>query len=98
MGCRYCEIDLIENQEHLETCTGYTHEQRGLDLTEEMGKQILLPRMAPKLEKLDDEDKYIALKEKLRLKKVEKAQPQPPTHNSNCHQSHKGNKKYKVIG
>ena len=30
----YC--DLIENQEHLETCTGFTHEQRGLYLTEEM--------------------------------------------------------------
>ena len=29
--------------------------------------------MAPKLKKLDDEDKYIALKEKLRLKKAEKA-------------------------
>ena len=30
-------------------------------------------RMAPKLKKLDDEDKYITLKEKLRIKKGEKA-------------------------
>ena len=29
--------------------------------------------MAPKLKKLDDEDKYFALKEKMRLKKAEKA-------------------------
>ena len=32
MGCRYCERDLIENQEHLENCTGFAHKQRGLDL------------------------------------------------------------------
>ena len=31
--------------------------------------------MAPKLKQLDDEDKYIALKEKLRLKTAEKPQP-----------------------
>ena len=74
MGCRYCETDLIENQEHLETCTGFTHEQRGLDVTEEMVKQIFWRRMAPKLKKIDDEDKYIALKEKLRLKKADKLQ------------------------
>ena len=56
MGCRYCKTDLIENQEQLETCTGFTHEQ------------IFWRRMAPKLKKINDEDKYIALKEKLRLK------------------------------
>ena len=49
MGCRYCETDLIENQEHLETCTGFTHEQWGLDLTKEMVKKIFWGRMAPKL-------------------------------------------------
>ena len=72
MGCRYCEEDIFENQEHLEQCEGFTHEQRGLDLTQEMGKQIFWRSMEPKLKKLDDEDKYIALKEKLRLKKAEK--------------------------
>ena len=49
MGCRYCEEDLIENQEHLEKCTGFAHEQRGLDLNQEMGKQIFWRRMARKL-------------------------------------------------
>ena len=35
----YCEEDIrIENQEHLEQCEGFSYEQRGLDLTEEMGK------------------------------------------------------------
>ena len=37
-----------------------------------MGKQIFLRRMAPKLKKIDDEDKYIAMKEKRRLKEAEK--------------------------
>ena len=50
MGCRYCEEDIrIETQEHLEQCEGFHHEQRGLDLTQEMGKQIFWRRMAPKL-------------------------------------------------
>ena len=41
MGCRYCEEDIrIENQEHLVQCKGFSYEQRGLDLSEEMGKQI----------------------------------------------------------
>ena len=67
MGCRYCAEDLNENQEHLEQCTGFTHEQRGLDLTQEMGKQIFWRRMEPKLKKLDEEDNFKELKEKLRL-------------------------------
>ena len=74
MGCRYCEEDIrIENQEHLEQCEGFSYEQRGLDLTEEMGKQIFWRRMAPKLKKLDNEDKYSALKAKMKLKKEEQA-------------------------
>ena len=41
MGCRYCEEDIsIENQEHMEQWEGFNHEQGGLDMTEEMGKQI----------------------------------------------------------
>ena len=58
MGCRYCETDLTENQEHLELCPGLTQEQRGLNLNEDMGKQIFLQRMAPKLKKIAEEDKY----------------------------------------
>ena len=55
MGCGYCEEDIrIGNQEHMEQCEGFNHEQRGLDLTEEMGKQILWRRMATKLKKSDD--------------------------------------------
>ena len=50
MGCRYCEEDIrIENQEHLEQCEGFSYNQRGLDLTKEMGKQILWGRMAQEL-------------------------------------------------
>ena len=67
MGCRYCETDLTENQEHLEICAGLIHEQRGLNLNEDMGEQIFRRRMAPKLKKLDEEDESIVLKEKLRL-------------------------------
>ena len=57
MGCRYCETDLTENQEHLEICAGLTHEQMGLNLNEDMGKQIFWRRMAPKLKKLAGEEK-----------------------------------------
>ena len=49
MGYRYCEEDLIENQEHLEKCTGFSLEQRGLNLNQVMGKQIFWRRMALKL-------------------------------------------------
>ena len=71
MGCRYCEEDIrIENREHLEQCEGFNYEQRGLDLTEEMGKQIFWLRMA---QKLDDEDKNSALKAKMKLRKEEQA-------------------------
>ena len=55
----------------MEQCEGFNYEQRGLDLTEEMGKQIFWRRMAPKLKKLNDEDKYLALKAKMKLKKDE---------------------------
>ena len=48
MGCRYCKGDLIENQEHLEICTGFAHEQR-LDMTQEMEKKIFWRRITPKL-------------------------------------------------
>ena len=44
---RYSD-DRIE-QEHLEICPGLTQEQRGLNLNDEMGKQIFWRRMAPKL-------------------------------------------------
>ena len=74
MGCRYCDEDVrIENQEHLKKCDGFTYEQRDLNLTEEIGKQIISRRMAPKLKKIDDEDKYIALKAKMKRKKEEQA-------------------------
>ena len=38
-----------------------------------MGKQIFWRRMAPKHKKLDYEDKYLALKAKMKLKKAEQA-------------------------
>ena len=50
MGCRYCEEKIrIENQEHLEQCEGVNYKQRGLELSEEMGKLIFRRRMASKL-------------------------------------------------
>ena len=58
---------------HLEHCEGFRYKQRGLDLTEEMGKQIFWLRMGPKLKKIDDENKYLALKVKMKLKKEEQA-------------------------
>ena len=71
MGCRYCEEDIrIGKQEHLKQCEGLSYEQRGLTLTKEMGKQIFWRRMAPKL---DDEDKYLALKSKMKLNKEDQA-------------------------
>ena len=77
MGCRYCEEDIqIETQEHLEQCEGFRNKQRGLDLTQEIGKQIFWRRMAPKI---DDEDKYLALKAKMKLKKAEQAQKNQKT-------------------
>ena len=51
----------------------FPQQKGGLDLTHEMGKQIFWRRMAPKLKKLDDEDKYLALKAKMKLKKAEQA-------------------------
>ena len=41
MGCRHCETEADETQEHLEICTGLSHEQRGLNMVEEKGKLIL---------------------------------------------------------
>ena len=72
MGCRYCEEDIrIETQEHMEQCEGFSYEQRNLNLDEEKEKKIFWRRMAPKLKKLDDDDKYLAMKAKLKKKKEE---------------------------
>ena len=54
-------------------CDGFKYEQRGLNLNEEIGKQIFWCRMAPKLKKIDEEDKYIALK--VKMKKRRKNRP-----------------------
>ena len=79
MGCRYCEEDVrIETQEHLEKCEGFTHEQRNLNMDEEKGKLIFWRRMAPKLKKMDDNDKYLALKAKLKKKKEDLNQNPKP--------------------
>ena len=43
-------------------------------MDEEKGKLIFWRRMAPKLKKMDDNDKYLALKAKLKKKKEEQAQ------------------------
>ena len=56
MGCRHCNTDIVENQEHLEVCMGLTHEQRGLNLNEEQSKQIFWQRTAPKLKELANEE------------------------------------------
>ena len=72
MGCRYCGEDIrVETQEHLEQCAGFVHEQRNLNMDEERGKLIFWRRMAPKLKKLDDQDKLLALKAKLKKKREE---------------------------
>merc|ERR1711892_1098580 len=72
MGCRYCEEDIrVETQEHMEQCEGFFHEQRNLDMNEERGKLIFWRRMAPKLKTLNDYDKWLELKERLRKKKEE---------------------------
>ena len=97
MGCRHCEEDIrIETQEQLEQCEGFHHKQRGLDLTQEMGKQIFWRRMAPKLKKLDNEDNYLALKAKLKLKGAEQALTKN-TKISHCQKSNKGKTNHKVI-
>ena len=44
-----------------------------LNLAKEKGKQIFWRRMAPKLKKIEDDDKYIALKAKMNRKKEEQA-------------------------
>ena len=73
MGCRYCEEDIrIETQEHLKKWEGFLHEQRNLNLDEEKGKLIFWRRMAPKFKKLDDDDKYVAMKAKLKRKRKNK--------------------------
>ena len=78
MGCRYCEEDIrIENQEHLEKCDGFKYEQRGLNLNEEIGKQIFWQRMAPKLKELANKENLKELEEKLKLKKKAKAKKKP---------------------
>ena len=63
----------IETQEHMEQCEGFSYEQRNLNMDEEKGKLIFWRRMAPKLKKLDDDDKYVAMKAKLKRKKEEQA-------------------------
>ena len=32
MGCRHCDTGADENHEHLEACTGFSHEQRSLKM------------------------------------------------------------------
>ena len=54
-----------------------TQEQWGLNLNKEMGKQIFWRKMAAKLKKLADENKYKELKEKLKLKKTGKVKKKP---------------------
>merc|ERR1712123_124567 len=58
----------------MEQCEGFSHEQRNLDMNEERGKLIFWRRMAPKLKSLNDHDKLLELKERLRKKKAEQAQ------------------------
>ena len=75
MGCRYCDEDVrVETQEHLEVCEGFTYEQRNLNMNEERGKLIFWRRMAPKLKSLNDHDKWLELKERLKKKKAEQAE------------------------
>ena len=53
----------------MEKCEGFLHEQINLNMDEEKGKLIFWRRMAMKLKKMDDDDKYLALKAKLKKKK-----------------------------
>jgi len=88
MGCRYCDEDIrVETQEHLELCEGFSHEQRNLDMNEERGKLIFWRRMAPKLKTLNDHDKWLDLKERLREKKRGTTQNQTGKQSSNCNKS-----------
>ena len=64
MGCRHCDTGTDETQEHLEVCTGFSHEQRGLKMNDEKGKLIFWRRMAPKLKALINEDHLKVQKKK----------------------------------
>ena len=54
MGCRHCDTGTNKTQEHLEVCTGFTYEQRGLKINEVKGK-LLLAKNGPKLKALTNE-------------------------------------------
>ena len=71
----------------MEKCDGFSYEQRGLNLTEEKGKQIFWRRMAPKLKNLDAEDKYLALKAKMKRKKEEQALKKKHAKTGGCDKS-----------
>ena len=47
-------------------------------MDEEKGKLIFWRRMAPKLKKIDDDEKYLAMRAKLKKKKEEQAQKKKP--------------------
>ena len=64
---RHCDTGADETQEHLEVCTGLSHEQRGLNMDEEKGKLIFWRRMAPKLKELTNEDKLKELRKTIKL-------------------------------
>ena len=72
MSCRQSNTEADETQEHLEVCTGFFHEQRGLKMNSEKRKLIFWRRMAPKLKLLTNEDNLKELKKKLNLRKAKK--------------------------
>ena len=78
MECRQCDTGTDETQEHLELCTGFPHEQRGLKMNGENGKSIFWRRMAPKLKLLTKKDNFKELKQKIKTKKGPKKDHKKP--------------------
>ena len=50
LNCRFCNNTVIEDQEHLEVCTGLSWERRRLKMDTEVGKIIFFRRAKRKLE------------------------------------------------
>ena len=50
LNCRFCNNTVIEDQEHLEECTGLSWERRRLKMDTEVGKIIFFRRAKRKLE------------------------------------------------
>ena len=72
MGCRHCNTEEDETQEHQEVCPGLAHEQWGLNINKEQVKLIFWWRMAPKIKEVTNKDNLKEWKKKIELKKAKK--------------------------